>query len=198
MEATTVNKDMQQLQESVDRLADEVAKLTLALKSINASVNRSTTKAIDETIVLYSISDDPLFDKLKLNPNQLVIRSCRSNIKSKQKLIKKHAKTTITIYKEYIVSNPHSLSYTIVNRLRGSTNLILRTHYAHMVINAATLTDVISRYDEAVKTEDVDSISLITEPYVLNRFIEATATTKDDIKTAVHSQATVKQETTSA
>lgn len=195
MDSNNTTIDIKQFKESIDRLTDEISKLTLALNTINTSFNQTTTntKSIDETIVLYSISDDPLFDKLKLNKNNFVIRSCRSNIKSKQKLIKKHKDTTITIYREYIVSNPHNISYTIVNELKSKTNLILKTHYGHMVINKLTLNDVITKYDEVVKSKDTDSISLINEQYVLNHFIEDTKKTTVNIK----SKSKVKQETTS-
>lgn len=195
MESNNTHNDIKQIKESIDRLANEISKLTLALDTINTSFKQTTTttKSINETIVLYSISNDPLFNKLNLDDNHIVIRSCRSNIKNKQKLIKKHKNTTITIYREYIVSNPHNISYSIVNELKETTNWILKTHYGHMVINPATLDDVINSYDETVRTKDPDSISLVTEQYILNCFLEDAKKTKPSTTTA-----DIKQESMSA
>ena len=62
-----------------------------------------------------------------------------------------------------------------------------------MVINPATLDDVINSYDETVRTKDPDSISLVTEQYILNCFLEDAKKTKPSTTTA-----DIKQESMSA
>lgn len=176
----STNNEVKQLNERIDRLTDEISKLSFVvtslfkrinddLESIKTSVNppSTQTKSINETIVLYSLSNEPLINELKLNNDSLVIRTCRSNIKSKRKLVNRHKDSIITVYREYMVSNPHNISSKVTTDLMDNTKLVVDTYYGHIIINKTNLNEILDMYDRTLKANDRESISLTSKEYTL-------------------------------
>ena len=91
--------------DNLNKRMDELCDMISFDKTNVANTVNTENKSINKTIVLYSLSNESLIKDLNLNENDnIVIRTCRSNIESKRKLINIHKGSTITItaYREYI------------------------------------------------------------------------------------------------
>jgi len=52
-------------------------------------------------------------------------------LKVKEKLVNRHKGSIITIYREYIVSNPHTIRAKVIDVLLNKNKLIQDTYYVH-------------------------------------------------------------------
>ena len=158
-----LNNKVNDLNNKINELINTINSLKLELHNVykvynnnviitNSLVDNMVSNSINESIVLYSIKNDPFIKKLNLDKNKCIIRTCRSNIHTKEMLVKRITRTSkdVTIYKQYEVSNPHNISMYIINKLQFNTNINIKFYFSHFIIDIKDKDLLLNKCDDII------------------------------------------------
>ncbi|ORX85140.1 hypothetical protein BCR32DRAFT_242043 [Anaeromyces robustus] len=173
-----MNESIIEMKNSINKLTELVNLLTITINQNNNTIdslnhlssNNLVSNVINESIVLYSIKDEPFIKKLNLKEDKLIIRTCRSNSLSKRSLVNRISNNNknIIVYKQYNVSNPHDISIYTINKLITSNELDVNNYYGHLIINKKDLQKVLNAYDNIINTFKPNVISLLINEHKPN------------------------------
>lgn len=187
---------MDELIPVIKALTEAIDKLTIAINSYNTAISNQqpidasfnytnvVSNSITESIVLYSLSNDPLFNNSRLNIGDYnyIIRLCRCNDNNIKALINRHKGCIITIHRIYRVSNPHNIGDYMINELKKYPSLNIDFKYKHLLINADDKDRVLKYCNDIIHSFKDRLVVLESMGYILNPLKDTDSDNKEDIK----------------
>jgi len=146
-----INK-LETIDNKLNIVDNDIKQLISLINKLNLEKKVLLSSAVTECIILYSISNDPFIDKLKLEDNINVIRCLKCNVNFKNKYLKRKDPNlnNILIYREYKVSNSRIISSCINEKLQHNNKLDINFYYGNFIIDKKDINEFITQYDQII------------------------------------------------